>query len=135
MTLVLPLDSYETVLDHAREGAPEEVCGVLGGCQDDREATVDTVRSVPNVADTPRTRYELDPERQLAVIEGIETDGGDVIGFYHSHPEGPPEPSATDRTQASWPEAYYLIVSLAEESVTAWYWTGEEFRETPIAVN
>lgn len=130
MTLVLPLDSYETVLDHAREGAPEEVCGALGGLG----STVRSTHRVPNVADTPRTRYELDPEAQLEAIEAVESDG-ELLGFYHSHPEGPLEPSATDRTQASWPEAYYLIVSLAEESVTAWYWTGEEFRETPIAVN
>lgn len=135
MTLVLPPDSYEAILDHAREGAPREVCGVLGGHRSDRGATVDAVRPVPNVADAPRTRYELDPERQLAVIEGIETDGGDVIGFYHSHPEGPADPSATDRAQATWPDAYYVILSLPDRSIDAWLWTGERFLQRPVEID
>lgn len=132
--MALPLSfsrgAYDSLLAHAREGAPEEVCGVLGG----EESTVTATRRVRNVADTPRTRYELDPEEQLAAIEAVESDG-ELIGFYHSHPEGPPEPSATDRARASWADAYYAIVSLPDESVRAWYWTGEEFLETPVGID
>jgi proteasome lid subunit RPN8/RPN11 len=35
----------------------------------------------------------------------------EVVGFYHSHPHSPPEPSATDVTEASYPDHLYLIVS------------------------
>ncbi|MFC6903682.1 desampylase [Halalkalicoccus tibetensis] len=122
-------DAYDSLLAHAREGAPEEICGVLGGS----DGVVRSTHRVPNVADIPRTRYELDPEEQLTAIEAVESDG-ELLGFYHSHPAGPPEPSATDRARATWADAYYVIVSLPEESVTAWYWTGEEFVATDVRV-
>ncbi|WP_211330703.1 desampylase [Halalkalicoccus subterraneus] len=135
MTTVTPLLSfsrgaYDSVLAHARAGAPEEVCGVLGG----EGETVTSADPVPNVADCPTRRYEIDPEEQLRAIEAVESDG-ELLGFYHSHPEGPSEPSATDRAQATWADTYYVIVSLPEESVTAWYWTGEEFLERAVEID
>lgn len=123
-------DAYDSLLAHAREGAPAEICGVLGG----EGSTVSSTYRVPNVADAPRTRYELDPEDQLKAIEAAESEG-ELLGFYHSHPEGPSEPSATDRAQATWADAHYVIVSLPDESVSAWYWTGEEFVEAPVGID
>ncbi|MEM4782202.1 MAG: desampylase [Halalkalicoccus sp.] len=123
-------DAYDAILAHARAGAPHEVCGVLGG----EDGRVTATYRVRNVADSPRTRYELDPEEQLRAIERVESEG-ELLGFYHSHPAGPAEPSATDRAQATWPEAHYLIVSVPDERLGAWYWTGEEFRETRVEVD
>lgn len=130
MTLSFSSDAYDALFSHAREGASEEICGVLAGAG----STVSTTYRVPNVADSPRTRYELDPEKQLEAIERAESEG-ELIGFYHSHPEGPTEPSATDRMQATWPDAYYVIVSLPAETVSAWYWTGDRFFEESIELN
>lgn len=121
--------AFDALLSHAREGSPREICGVLGG----KETTVTTAHRVPNVADSPGTRYELDPERQLDAIETVESEG-ELLGFYHSHPAGPSEPSATDRAQATWPDAYYVIVSLPDESMSAWYWTGEQFVREPVEI-
>ncbi|MCH7659369.1 MAG: M67 family metallopeptidase [Euryarchaeota archaeon] len=130
MTLSFSPTVYDALFSHAREGAPEEICGVLAGAG----STVDTTYRVPNVADSPRTRYELDPEEQLKVIERAESEG-ELVGFYHSHPEGPTEPSATDRMEATWPDAYYVIVSVPENSVSAWYWTGERFLEEMVEID
>lgn len=127
MTLSFSSGAYDALFFHAREGAPEEVCGVLSGS----DSTVTTTHRVPNVAAFPRTRYELDPEKQLNAIESAESES-ELLGFYHSHPEGPSKPSATDRAQATWPDAYYVIVSVPENSVSAWYWTGEEFVEEAV---
>ena len=123
------------MLERAHKGAPFEVCGVLGGRRTAAAAVVERAVPVPNVADEPRTRYELDPERQLAAIESLEDRGEEVVGFYHSHPDGPPDPSATDRAQATWPDAYYVIVSPSEESVGAWLWTGDRFLERPVEID
>ena len=100
----------DAVADHASEGAPAEVCGVLGGSrgqssESDDDAQRDRVTDVyrtENVAESPRTRYRIDPERQLAVLERIDAEGLDVVGFYHSHPTGPAEPSETDAARATW---------------------------------
>lgn len=121
-------EEYDALLAHAREGTPQEVCGVLGG----EGSTVTSTYRVRNVAEAPESRYELDPEAQLEAIEAAEADG-ELLGFYHSHPEGPAEPSATDRAQATWADAYYVIV-VPDGSVSAWYWTGEEFREATVEI-
>lgn len=127
----------EAVLTHARDGHPEEVCGVLGGEHGDEESHADTLERVENVAATPRTRYELDPEGHLAAMEAIEAAGREVVGFYHSHPAGPAEPSETDAAQATWAGYSYVVVALgqAEPSVGAWRWTGEEFAAEALRVH
>jgi proteasome lid subunit RPN8/RPN11 len=124
------------LLEHAREGAaetPAEVCGVLVGTRGDPDR-VTAVRRVANVADDPRHAYELDPAETVATIEAVEADGDDVVGFYHSHPEGAAQPSAVDRDRATWSGYVYLIVGLgpSEPEIRAWRWTGEAF--DPLAV-
>lgn len=133
----------ETLRERADRGAPREVCGVLlgAGGDDGEPIRVTDAVAVPNVASEPRTRYELDPEELLAVVErsesGADGDGGDdgaesVVGFYHSHPNDPPEPSAVDRAAATWPGYVYLIVGAAE--VAAYLWTGEAFEELVVEI-
>ena len=118
----------DRLLTLAREGAPEEVCGVLGG----RDGRVTRVEPVPNVAATPETRYELDPAATVEAIERVE-DSTAHLGFYHSHPRGPPEPSATDEAQATWPGFVYCIVSLPGSRVRAWRWTGDAFERLTVS--
>jgi proteasome lid subunit RPN8/RPN11 len=143
--LVLAGDARGDLLAHAREGAgespPAEVCGVLvgerAGDRDRDEGGPDVVRStrrVRNVADHPRTAYELDPTETMATIEDVESAGEAVVGFYHSHPESRASPSATDRAKATWTGYVYLIVGLGPEEpeIRAWRWTGSAFE--PLAV-
>lgn len=130
-TLRLPRSVREDVVSHARDGVPEEVCGVLGGRHGDPDGDsgpliVEAARRVPNVADAPRVAYELDPAAALEAMEAVESAGRSVVGFYHTHPDGPPCPSATDRAEATWPGYVYLIVT-PDGGAAAWRWTGERF--------
>ncbi|WP_439028541.1 desampylase [Haloarchaeobius sp. DT45] len=138
--LRLPDDVRGHLVDHARGGAPAEVCGVLGG-QEEPERVVTSVHAVTNVAETPRSRYELDPAETVRVIDALEDAGRDVVGFYHSHPAGPDGPSATDEERATWRDKVYCIVSLdgetgedgdADATIGAWRWTGEAFEPVRI---
>jgi proteasome lid subunit RPN8/RPN11 len=141
--LVLTRAAYDAVLDHARADVPLEACGAFIGEREDTSddeadvvRRVTAVRRVPNVADAPRLRYELDPETTLAVFDEAEATGREVVGFYHSHPSGPSHPSATDREHARWPGRAWVVVSLAARPPTldAWLWTGEDFERLPVAV-
>ena len=38
-----------------------------------------------------------------------------MVGFYHSHPASPPEPSERDVAEFSYPGCLYAIVSLRAE--------------------
>lgn len=133
--LTMPQGVRDDIVDHARDGTPQEVCGVLAGDRNDNQSTVRVARKVPNAASAPRVTYEIDPEILLAVIEDIEAAQMDVVGFYHSHPEGPSRPSQTDVAQATWDGYSYVIVSFnGEPSVGSWRWCDGEFHHEPVTV-
>ena len=135
MALELPEPHRDAIVDHAREGAPEEVVGVLAGTHGEA-ARVERRYRASNAAETPETRYEIAPEAELGLLERIDEAGLDVVGFYHSHPRGPLEPSATDARLAAWPGRSYVIVSLAggDAGIGSWRWRGERFERESIRV-
>lgn len=130
-------DAYDAIVRHAKRGKPYEICGVLAGTRgDDGDDRVSATEPVENVSDTPETNYHMEPEDQLQAIDGVEDAGHDVVGFYHSHPAGPEQPSSTDEDRATWPDHVYAIVSLGptEPFVGAWRWTGDAFEAEDVRV-
>jgi proteasome lid subunit RPN8/RPN11 len=95
MTLRVTRVAIETIRSAARTAAPQECCGLLLG-----EATVEEARPAANVAADPRRRFEIDPQALVDAHRAARTGGPQVLGYYHSHPAGPAEPSATDRALA-----------------------------------
>jgi proteasome lid subunit RPN8/RPN11 len=74
--------------------------------------------------------YLIAPETVLAARREAHRLGFEVVGYYHSHPDRPAEPSATDREDA-WPGMSYLIVSVEEgRPVAARSWRLEPDRGT-----
>ena len=115
----LPKELLEEVVGHARDGAPEEVCGWLAGKGD----RVQEIYPVPNAAEDPGSRFRMEPEAQLVAMRRIREKGLELTGTYHSHPRTPPRPSARDREDlALYPDAAHLIISLAtpEPEVRCW---------------
>jgi len=135
--LSLPRSVYDEILAHADAGGDEEICGVLAGERGDVGETsrVETLHRAENAAETPETRYLIDPEEQLRIIDAIEDAGREVVGFYHSHPAGPPVPSDTDAERATWPGYSYAICLPGERPyLGSWRWTGEAFEREAVAV-
>jgi proteasome lid subunit RPN8/RPN11 len=56
-------------------------------------------------------RYEIAPEDVMATENEAEKVGLEVLGIFHSHPDHPPVPSATD-LDAALPWYSYLITSI-----------------------
>jgi proteasome lid subunit RPN8/RPN11 len=138
-------EAHDAIVRHAERGKPYEICGVLGGTRDpgggaddgrDGDDRVATTVTVENISETPEVNYHMEPEDQLRAIDEVEDAGHDVVGFYHSHPEGPEQPSSTDEDRATWPDHVYVIVSLgpSEPFVGAWRWTGEAFEAEAVHV-
>ena len=96
---------------------PEEGCGVLLGHEDDDSGpagqalrTVTGIRPVENARTSDRKRrYLIPPETFRRVEEEAREAGLEVLGFYHSHPDHPAEPSRTDK-ELAWPWYSYVIV-------------------------
>jgi len=131
-TLVIARGAYDDVVRQGYDGGDREICGILAGTYGDEESVVRETHQVTNVAGTPQTRYAMDPEEQLAVIDAIEDAGRDVVGFYHTHPTGPARPSDTDAARATWPGYSYAICAFdGYPYLGSWRWTGDGFeRET-----
>ena len=137
--LRIPRDVLESIYAHAREGRPEEVCGLLAGRTHADVRDVVSAFRVRNAHERPVAEYLLDPEEHLRATLRVEDDLGlEVVGFYHSHPAGPARLSATDAARASWPGASYLLVHLAPSAghVSA-RWDGEmaRFVDEPVEVS
>ncbi len=116
MGIGIPANVVRDMLEHAREQAPRECCGLLVG---KGAAVVRSVRARTLEATT--TRYLIDPEDHFAAIRFARADGLEVVGAYHSHPSSTPVPSAADIAEAnSGSDFVYVIVSLVNEDVRAY---------------
>ena len=108
----------EAIVEHARAGDPNEACGLVIGDRPAAEGGV-ALRFEPtgNKAASPY-RYEIDPEDLLRLT--IATDDADEAfwAIVHSHVRSPAYPSPTDVALALYPEALYLLVSLAADEPT-----------------
>ena len=73
------------------------------------------------------TLVAVDPQTAFEAFRDARTCGKQVLGFYHSHPDGTSAPSAYDR-ETVWPCKSYLIVAVAEAHVVgvrAWRGSGD----------
>ncbi len=99
----------DEMVAHAREDAPNEACGMVGG----RDGTAATLYRAANAEASP-FRYSIDAAEQFRLMREIEEAGEELVGIYHSHTKSDAYPSQTDVNLAGWPDAVYLIVSLVD---------------------
>jgi proteasome lid subunit RPN8/RPN11 len=101
--------SYDTLVAHARAEYPNEACALLAG----RDGTVEKVYALPNAEASP-TFYVVEPRAQLEAMNEMDDLGTDLVGIFHSHTFTEAYPSRTDIELAAYPDATYLILSLAD---------------------
>jgi proteasome lid subunit RPN8/RPN11 len=113
----IPATLLQELIDHSRAAYPNEACGLVIG---DRWAAAGgrALRFEPtaNKAASP-FRYEIDPDDLYRLT--VATDEADETfwAIVHSHTHTPAIPSPTDIGLAFYPDALYLLVSLAEDEV------------------
>ena len=96
---------------HARERAPEECCGLLGGSP----GVARSAYPLRNVAPRPEVAYEAAPEELFDAQRRMRARGEELVAVYHSHPRASdPAPSVTDVRLAFYPEAFYFIIGFGE---------------------
>ena len=106
--MVIPAAMRDEIVAHARAGLPNEACGIIAGVDGRAE------RFFPALPDEPSPYYyRIESRDQIRIMNEIDEAGLDLIGIYHSHTSSPAFPSRTDAEQAFWPDAVYVIVSLA----------------------
>ena len=94
---------------HGTETYPNECCGALIG----RDGVVTEVYGLPNTTEEgPRRRFLVRPQDYREAEKRASAAGGELLGFYHSHPDHPARPSQYDLDHA-WPFFSYIIVAVA----------------------
>jgi desampylase len=91
-----------------------EVCGLLLG----EDGRVTAIQPCANVAPSPADSFEIDPAALIAAHKSARAGGPPLIGSYHSHPNGKPEPSARDMAGAD--PALPLMLIIAAGEVLGW---------------
>jgi proteasome lid subunit RPN8/RPN11 len=119
----LPHALRAEIVEWCRSGLPDEACGILVAERVAEDGGVPTrFVGLRNAAASPY-RYLIDPDEQLLVMLRIDDADEVVWAIVHSHVASPPVPSATDVGLAAYPDALYLICSLAEEPPLLRAWT------------
>jgi [CysO sulfur-carrier protein]-S-L-cysteine hydrolase len=109
----LDKDSYDALVTHARAAYPNEACALLAGLGNGDRPVVTKVFALPNAEASP-TFYVVEPKAQLKAMNEMDEQGWDLVGIFHSHTFTEAYPSRTDVQLAAYPDAAYLILSLAE---------------------
>jgi proteasome lid subunit RPN8/RPN11 len=102
---------YDAMIAHALTTPTLECCGLLAG----RNGTITGHYPTENVAENKAVRYEAAPLDVRRILEAIDGAGEQHLGIYHSHPNSPAYPSATDRKLAAY-DVTYVVISLKTRS-------------------
>jgi len=88
------------------QNGQQECCGLLAG----RGGVI--VRDFPATnALASATEYEIAPKELFQHMREIREAGLELMGIYHSHPNGDNKPSPRDIEWAYYPDVAYFIVS------------------------
>lgn len=97
----------DEIMAHAREGYPNEVCGLMAGNGD----AATRIFRMTNI-DESSVSYMMEPQEQFRAFKEIRKEGLELMAIYHSHPTSGAYPSQTDVRLAFYPEVVYIIASL-----------------------
>jgi proteasome lid subunit RPN8/RPN11 len=105
--------AWQVMLQHAREAYPRECCGILLGVeQPDGERIVSSAFPCRNGYEGDQSdRFQIDPRDQVRANLKSRSEGTDVLGFFHSHPDCDAYFSATD-LKNSWPWYSNVVLSI-----------------------
>jgi proteasome lid subunit RPN8/RPN11 len=125
----------EVIRRHGQETYPHECCGALIGYSDPPLILV-ALPLPNNTEEGPRRRFLIRPEDYREAEQAARAADLSLLGFYHSHPDHPAQPSQHDLDHA-WPNLYYLIASVQQgrfEVVRAWYLRDDRSQFDEIAI-
>jgi proteasome lid subunit RPN8/RPN11 len=135
-SLLLPDSLREQIAAEARAAFPRECCGLIEGARESGVLRAIALHPSANLA-TPDDCFEIDPAKHIRVLRELRGTGRDILGCYHSHPNGRCVPSARDRGQAAQDEFIWLIAALdgvaAEVAIGGFIYRNRDFAPLPVA--
>jgi proteasome lid subunit RPN8/RPN11 len=120
--IVLEARAEAGIRGHAASAYPDECCGALVGTSGLAGRVVTDAWPLANAAGEPSHRFVVSASDYRQAEMRTRQEGVTLLGFYHSHPDAPAEPSPYDLRQA-WPNFDYIIVSVVRAEpghITCW---------------
>ena len=130
---------HDQLVRHADESLPFECCGLLLGRRDGCVIDIDSIVPAANVsAGDRRVSFEVDPQTLLDTIgnertfcDSLHLPCGfgqreytpQLVGIYHSHPNGRAGLSATD-LESAWTDMVQLVIVASQDRhriLSAWF--------------
>lgn len=129
--MVITAEQVEQMVAHARSEYPNEACGLIGSLN----GIARRIYPITN-ADASPVHYHMDSKEQLQAMLDIDDNDWDMGAVYHSHTHTRAYPSPTDVRLAFYPEALYIIISLAgrEPDIRAYRIVDGVIEEAPLEI-
>jgi proteasome lid subunit RPN8/RPN11 len=121
MTLRVSETIIEQIRQQGESAYPAECCGALAGHPGEIKHVLQLIPMQNRRTDDPH-RYLIAPDDLLRTMTELRRSDLEVLGYYHSHPDHAPTPSAFD-TEHAWPWYSYVIVQVnrgRSGEVAAW---------------
>jgi desampylase len=135
--LLLPQSLRDAIAADARAAFPRECCGLIEGRREGSTVRALTVHPVRNLAHDP-DRFELDPAEHFRLMRSLRGTGREIVGCYHSHPNGRAELSPRDRANAGEDDFVWLIAGIDTDGLVSWSChvsRGGDWRMVEIAIS
>lgn len=107
--LVLPGALRARIEQEARAAFPRECCGLIEGLRAERRVVaLHPTRNLAQDGD----RFEIDPAEHIRLLRALRGTGRDIIGCYHSHPNGRADLSPRDRESMTDGDFIWLVAAI-----------------------
>ena len=114
VTIFLEVGALATITQHAQMAFPNECCGILLGKRTEADTwhVTSVLKSANVTQDDPARTFEIDPTLLIRTQKACRDGGQNILGYYHSHPNGAPHPSERDKKNAWDADKVWIIASL-----------------------
>ncbi|QMW23273.1 Mov34/MPN/PAD-1 family protein [Sandaracinobacteroides saxicola] len=129
--VLLSAAARAAIVAAAAAATPAECCGALLGRHDEAGARVIDAVALPNRAPSPLNGFAIDPADSARSSALARQDRLDLIGWFHGHPRGAPQPSPRDiATAGGFPGTLHIIIAPA--GLRAFITAADAWHEQPL---
>ncbi len=125
-SITFTAESWRSLIRLSEEAYPFEGCGLLIGplAPDKVAQQVVTLRNILRDEGRGRFDFSFSPKEFMDAQREAEKKNLDVVGIFHTHPDHPPRPSATDASQpmlAGWINIIAAVNGGTFKEAKAWW--------------
>jgi proteasome lid subunit RPN8/RPN11 len=116
--LIIPAAELRKMREHAEREYPNQCCGLLHGWRRDHDKHASLAQACRNAAPAPAEAFLIAPQELIMCQRGGREQRFEILGFYHSHPDQPANPSEQDVSLACWTNCSYVVLSVEDGHLT-----------------